>query len=155
MGVAGSGKTTIGIMLAEQLGWKFVDGDDLHPATNKEKMLRGIPLTDEDRQPWLVSIRRTVQDFESKDESVIVACSALKQVYRDILNSGTNISWIYLRGTRELIRDRLEQRSGHFMKSILLESQLQALEEPEDAMVVDIDPSPSEIVKEIRSGLGL
>jgi gluconokinase len=154
MGVAGSGKTTIGIMLAEQLGWKFVDGDDLHPATNKEKMLRGIPLTDEDRQPWLVSIRRTVQNFESKDESVIVACSALKQVYRDILNSGTNISWIYLRGTRELIRDRLEQRSGHFMKSILLESQLQALEEPEDAMVVDIDPSPSEIVKEIRSGLG-
>src|SRR4051812_3251140 len=113
MGVSGSGKTTVGFALAGEQGWRFVDGDDLHPAANVEKMARGIPLDDADRWPWLLAIRNVIQEAESKSGNLIVACSALKQAYRDYLNSGTHIRWIFLTAAPELIRERLRQRGHH------------------------------------------
>ena len=155
MGVSGSGKTTVGTSLARELGWQFVDGDDLHPAANVEKMAHGIPLNDADRQPWLAAIRTVIQQSERTGQDLIVACSALKHEYRNYLSSGTNIRWIFLNGAPELIHERLSERAHHFMKSALLDSQLETLEPPRDALIIDIAPPVHSIIKLIRERLAI
>jgi gluconokinase len=155
MGVSGSGKTTVGQMLASELGWEFADGDDYHPAANVEKMRNGIPLTDADRAPWLETLRALIAGWIAAKRNAALACSALKRAYRESLRIGPEVRVVYLRGTPELLRERLRARVGHFMTERMLESQLAALEEPEDAVVVDVDRSPAEIVAEILARLGL
>jgi gluconokinase len=155
MGVSGSGKTAVGTALAGQLGCRFVDGDDLHPAANVEKMAHGIPLNDTDRRPWLLAIRTVIQESEGKGQDLIVACSALKQEYRNYLNSRTHIRWVFLNGAPELIRNRLRQRAHHFMTSALLDSQLDTLQPPNDALVVHIAPPVDAVIRSIREGLGI
>lgn len=136
MGVSGSGKTTIGRALAHRLGWPFHDADDHHPAANVEKMRQGIPLTDVDRGPWLTALRKIIDASIDKGEPGVLACSALKQRYRDIL-SVPGLRFVHLRGDLATIRARMEGRQ-HFMPIKLLESQFLALEEPADAIVVDV-----------------
>jgi gluconokinase len=153
MGVAGAGKTTIGQMLANRLRCPLLEGDALHPAANIQKMSRGIPLTDEDRQPWLAAIRSHMEEAANRHADLVVACSALKQQYRDFLSNGLSITWVYLKGSAELIRSRLEQRKNHYMKPEMLDSQLEILEEPADAIVVDVAPTPAEIVNRILAQL--
>ena len=150
MGVSGVGKTTVGTMLAAQLGWEFADGDDYHPAANVEKMRNGIPLTDADREPWLESLRSLIAAWIAAGKSAILACSALKQAYRDRLMVGASVRVVYLKADRELLRERLLLRRGHYMKEGMLESQIATLEEPEDAVVVDARSSVEEIVREIQ-----
>ena len=134
MGVAGAGKTTVGKLLATQLGWKFADGDDYHPAVNLEKMRKGIPLTDADRAPWLETLRELISGWITAKKNVVLACSALKREYRTKLHIGPEVRIVYLKGSPELLRRRLHERNGHFMTEQMLESQLAALEEPEDAV---------------------
>jgi gluconokinase len=156
MGPAGSGKTTVGRLLAAQLSWEFADGDDFHPPSNIAKMSRGIPLTDEDRLPWLQSIRDAMRQWQAQRKSAVVACSALKRSYRDLLGIGSNakdIKLIYLKGTYDLLLQRLHSRKGHYMKEQMLASQLADLEEPTDALISDISNSPEQIVTEIRTKL--
>ena len=155
MGVSGSGKTTVGQLLASQLGWEFADGDDYHPAANVEKMRNGIPLTDADRAPWLETLRALIAGWIAAGENAVLACSALKRTYRENLQIGPDVQVVYLRGTPQLLRQRLRTRIGHFMTERMLESQLAALEEPEDAVVVDVDRAPARIVAEILARLGL
>lgn len=158
MGTAGSGKTTVGELLASQLSWEFADGDDFHPSANIEKMSRGIPLTDEDRLPWLQSIRDAMQQWQAQGKSVVVACSALKRSYRNMLGVDSNakdIKLVYLKGSYDLLLARLHSRPGHYMKEQMLASQLADLEEPTDALTIDVAESPEQIVSEIRSRLGL
>ena len=154
MGVAGSGKTTIGTMLADALGCSFLDGDTLHPAENIERMARGVALTDDDRAPWLAGIRARLLDAAHRGESLVVACSALRESYRDYLASGISVTWVYLKGDEELLESRLARRTGHFAKADLLASQVAALEEPTDAIVADIAMPPAVIVEHIMSRLG-
>jgi gluconokinase len=154
MGVAGSGKTLIGSMLAHAMGSKFADADEFHPAVNIEKMSRGIPLTDADREPWLRAIRQALCNWSVAGEDAVVTCSALKQSYRDQLSRGCDVNIVYLKGQFELIHSRLAQRSGHFMKPEMLASQFADLEEPADAIVVDVSRPPEEIVAEIVARLG-
>lgn len=153
IGVAGSGKTTVGKLLASKLGWSFYDADDFHPKANIEKMSKGIGLTDEDRWPWLKSIR----DFiDQKNEQMVFACSALKKSYRDELRkSKSHIEFIYLKGSKELILHRLEDRKGHYAGVDLLENQFQALEEPQNVPVEDITQNPGTIVSDILKLLDL
>ena len=153
MGVAGSGKTTIGRMLADALRCPFLDGDSLHPATNIDAMRRGVPLTDADRMPWLAAIRDRMLEAHQRDESLVVACSALRQSYRTYLADGLTIIWVYLRGAADLLGSRLELRRGHFLKSELLASQLETLEEPGDAIVADIGLPPEDIVRQVLDAL--
>jgi gluconokinase len=153
MGVAGSGKTLIGSMLAESLGWKFADADDFHPAANIEKMSRGIPLTDADRSPWLMAMHEAIQRWIAAGANVVLACSALKREYRNQLWKGPELPVVYLKGDIKLIHSRLAARRGHFMKAAMLESQLADLEEPEDAIVVEVSQTPEEIVARIKSRL--
>ncbi len=153
MGVAGSGKTLIGRMLAESLQWIFADGDQFHPALNVEKMTRGLPLTDADRKPWLAAIRCAIDDWSESRQNAVLACSALKQKYRDELTSGVEARIVYLKGSAQLIHDRLSHRQNHFMKPEMLSSQLTDLEEPEDAIVIDVSQAPDEIIAEIRRRL--
>lgn len=156
MGVAGSGKTTIGQLLARKFGWEFHDADDLHPARNKEKMSQGIPLTDDDRGPWLQAVRDLVRQCLIENRDTIIACSALKQQYRDLLTSGSKeVSLVYLKGSQELITKRLSARSGHFFNVKLLQSQFDSLEEPKEGIIVDISGTPESIVDEIRAKLNL
>lgn len=157
MGVSGSGKTTVGKELARQLGWTFVDADDFHPAANVEKMHRGEPLTDEDRRPWLAALHQRLLEAAQRGENVVLACSALKHAYRDYLQheEPDRISFVYLRGSEELIRQRLAARHGHFMNPNLLHSQFETLEPPENAIEVDIAPPPAIVAANIRSKLGL
>lgn len=155
MGVTGSGKTTIGRMLSEQLGWKYYDADDFHSAANIEKMHGGIPLNDEDRRPWLESLRELIRGSLERDENIVLACSALKESYRDLLVLDDRVHLIYLKGDYELIRKRLSERHGHYMNPKLLDSQFETLEEPTDALPVDVSSTPEEIVKIIRQGLNL
>jgi len=153
MGVSGSGKTTVGTRLADRLGWTFADGDDFHPPANVEKMSRGEPLTDADRWPWLRAVRDFIAERLEADAPAVVACSALKAAYREVLledNDGAEL--VYLRGDYDLIRDRMEARSDHFFDAELLDSQFEALEPPsaEEAYVVDVDAPPDAIVHTIR-----
>ncbi len=155
MGVTGSGKTTIGSMLAAHLGWHFADADDFHSAANKAKMHQGIPLTDADRLPWLAAIHDQIAKWVAVKQNVVLACSALKQSYRQLLWNGPEVQFAYLKGSYELIAERIRARKGHFADEHILAGQFAALEEPSDAVVVDIRPAPEEIVDEIRRRLGL
>lgn len=148
MGVSGCGKTTVGKALAADLGWTFLDADDFHPAANIQKMSNGVPLTDEDRWPWLDALRDRLHDLNDANQSVVLACSALKQTYRVRLASAADdIRWIYLQGTPEQIRGMMERRKGHFMNPGLLASQFAALEEPADALVV---PAVMDVAAQVR-----
>ena len=138
MGVSGCGKTKVGKALARSLGWRFIDADDLHPQSNVDKMASGVPLTDDDRWPWLDRIVAEMQRATAAGEHLVVACSALKQVYRDRLASGGDVRVIYLKGDAATIEPWIARRKGHYMPPSLLSSQFAALEEPEDAVVVDI-----------------
>lgn len=155
MGVSGSGKTTIGSLLAQQLGWEFADADDYHAAANVEKMRNGIPLTDADRAPWLEALRSLIADWINKRTSAVLACSALKQAYREKLRVDPQVRVVYLKASAELLARRLLERRSHYMKKEMLESQLATLEEPEDAVTVDANRTPEKIVHEIRRHLGL
>ena len=149
MGVSGSGKTTVGELLASNLGWNFEDADDFHPEANVTKMSQGIPLTDEDRAPWLATLASAIRTWVTQHENVILACSALKQKYRDQLLIDQQVKLLYLRGSFELILSRMQQRGSHYMKPDMLRSQFEVLEEPKDAIVVDITPPPADIAREI------
>lgn len=156
MGVSGAGKTTIGRLLAQQLGWEFCDADDLHSDANKLKMTAGIALTDSDRAPWLVKIRNLIADRLEKDGNLVLACSALKQNYRDqITVDAQHVKFVYLKGDRELIAARIAGRKSHFMNKSLLDSQFETLEEPHDGTVVDVAASPEVIVANIRRRLAI
>ena len=152
MGVSGTGKTTVGALLAQTLGASFCDSDDLHPAANVAKMTRGEPLGDEDRWPWLERIKARIDEAISHDEALVVACSALKRSYRELLGVDTrNLRLVFLKGTKGVLSQRLASRHGHFMQATLLESQLAALEAPtpDEALIVDIAASPEELVGQI------
>lgn len=153
MGVCGCGKTTVGEKLAERLGCGFSDADGFHPKENVEKMRAGIPLTDEDRWPWLAALRAAIEGWQADGVSHIVACSALKQVYREILSPKDDVIFVYLKGSAEVIGPRLRARQGHYMNPALLESQFATLEEPKDAVVVDIGGTPDEIVADVLARL--
>ncbi len=158
MGVSGSGKTTIGHLLASQLGWQFADADDYHSVANVEKMRSGIPLTDADRAPWLEALSSLITGWITRGKNALLACSALKKAYRDELRVGPEVKIVYLRGTANLLHERLRSRTGHYMSESMLASQLATLEEPikhEDALVIDIAQTPNAIVAEIRARLGL
>ena len=154
MGTTASGKTTIGSLLAQRLGWEFVDADDFHPAANVEKMKHGIPLTDADREPWLKALHDKIVQWSAEGRNVVLACSALKQSYRDELRASRDVKFVYLKGSYELFSQRVLARKGHFAKQDLLASQFATLEEPTDAITVDATPSPEEIVSEVRRRLG-
>jgi gluconokinase len=151
MGVSGSGKTTIGQRLAHELGWPFYDGDDFHPQANIDKMRQGAPLTDDDRASWLGALRQLIDDMLAANQSAIIACSALKQAYRDRLaGPHQDVVFVYLKGSYALIRQRLLERQGHFMRAGLLASQFETLEEPERALTVDIAQEPGVIIAQVR-----
>jgi len=158
MGVSGSGKTTVAVMLADALGVAFLEGDDLHPRSNVEKMKNGTPLTDEDRWPWLRAIAARIDQWRAEDKAGVVTCSALKRAYRDILiGDRPEVRLVYLKGSHRLIHDRMAARHEHFMPVGLLDSQLATLEEPgpdERPIVVDVGGSPEQIVAEILRQLG-
>ncbi len=150
MGVAGSGKTTIGQLLASKLGWLFFEGDDFHSQENVEKMAQGTPLTDEDREGWLEAIAGQIKLLEQDSRSAVIACSALKDSYRKKLSSAAKgVKFVFLRGDFEAVRERLESRKGHYMKSTLLQSQFDILEEPENSLDIDIKNSPEKITETI------
>ena len=154
MGVSGAGKTAIGERLAARFGWGFFDGDDFHSAANVSKMASGQPLTDADRAPWLASIHRRILDLEATGSNAVIACSALKQSYRQQLLADTSRTEIvYLRGARELIERRLRQRQDHYFDVALLASQFVTLEEPEDVLVVDIDGDPEAVTEAVLEAL--
>ena len=155
-GVSGSGKTTIGRLLAENLGWSFYEGDDFHPQVNIEKMRQGIPLNDDDRKPWLRNLRQLIDELVLKKEMAIVACSALKSSYREMLaGNNKDVKFVFLKGDYQLIEERLNNRSGHFFGANLLKSQFEVMEEPEFGLTVDISQEPNAIVDEIMKGIGL
>lgn len=155
MGVSGCGKSTIGAKLAEELGWAFFDADDFHPAENREKMAQGIPLTDADRAGWLAALQYLLSTQIEKESSCVLACSALKQRYRDTLAVNETVRFVYLRGSFDQIETRMKRRKDHYMPVELLKSQFEALEEPRDAVIVDISHTPEEIIKIIRKGIAL
>ena len=157
MGVSGSGKSTIGKILAERLGWTFVEGDDYHPAVNVAKMHSGVPLTDEDRAPWLAALRDRMDAAAQRGENVVLACSALKHAYQHYLEQHEPelVRYVYLHASEELIRQRLAARTGHFMNPGLLHSQFETLEPPEHALRVEVSGVPEAVVDEIRQKLRL
>jgi len=156
MGVSGSGKSTVGRKLAERLGWPFHDADYLHPEANKSKMHRGIPLTDEDRMPWLEAIRELIAGYLHHGRNAIVACSALKRSYRTQIGAGLSaVKFVYLQGEFDLIERRLAERHGHFFDPHLLRSQFDDLEEPADAVIEEITHPPDVIVESIIARLRL
>ncbi|MGA7814821.1 gluconokinase [Caballeronia sp.] len=152
MGVSGCGKTTIGEMLAERLKCDFADADSFHSQANKDKMHKGIALTDEDRWPWLAAIRASIEEKQADGTTHVYACSALKRVYRDILRHGDkDVTFVYLKGKPELLRERIKTRTGHFFDPALLQSQLDTLEPPgpDEAVEVDIALTPEQIVDKV------
>ena len=153
MGVSGSGKTTIARGVAEREGWLLVEGDAFHPPANVAKMHAGTPLTDEDRSPWLRAIAHEIDAMRAQGQSAVVACSALKRAYRDILiGDRSDVILVYLQGSKALIAERLAARKGHFMPAALLDSQFATLEEPsedEHAVVVSIAPAADAIVEDV------
>jgi gluconokinase len=156
MGVAGSGKTTIGQLLAVTLGWGFADADDFHPPANIAKMAAGLPLNDDDRAPWLAKLREYIDGCLARGESTVVTCSALKERYRHILVADpTQVKIVHLHGARELLWSRITSRVGHFMAPAMLDSQLAVLEPPEHALRIDIAQTPVQIVQQIRDAFGV
>jgi gluconokinase len=156
MGVSGSGKSTIGRRLAEDLGWQFLEGDDFHAPESLDKMRHGVALNDQDRGPWIEVLREVIRQISVTEQRAVIACSALKAAYRDRLTMGVpHVALVYLRGGPDLIRQRLQLRTGHFMKVGLLESQFLTLEEPQNVPVVDVDLSPDVIVHRIKKVLQL
>lgn len=158
MGVSGCGKTSVAEGLAATLPAAFIEGDSLHPAENVEKMSKGIPLDDADRWPWLDIIGRALSDALAQDKSIVISCSALKKVYRDHLRAaaGGKLSFVFLKGSRELLLGRMTARRGHFMPASLLDSQLATLEDPSDepgVVTVDIDAPIAQIVNAALDGL--
>jgi gluconokinase len=156
MGVTGTGKTTVGHALAQATGWTFADADDFHSEANKEKMHSGIPLTDADRAPWLAALHRQIFQWTSQNQNAILACSALKESYRDTLAQGlppNAIRWVYLTGPVDLIRQRLQARHGHYMPALLLPSQLATLEPPRDAIRIEVNQPVPTMVQEILAAL--
>jgi len=155
MGVSGSGKTTIGKLLAGNLGWDFYDGDDFHSPANIAKMSGGTALTDEDRQPWLQSLRELITRCIDREEPAVIACSALKKSYRIELRVNETVRFVYLKGSFAQLEKRLNERQNHFMTSELLADQFATLEEPEDALKIDVSRPPAEIVSSIRTAFGI
>ncbi|MCI0488900.1 MAG: gluconokinase [Blastocatellia bacterium] len=160
IGVTGSGKTTVGKLIADLLGWPFYDADDFHPEANIIKMRSGIPLTDADRAPWLHALERLIADSLSGNHSAVLACSALKEAYREHLRAPSasdpsSVRFVYLRISPVVAEQRLQQRPDHFMPPGLVPSQFEALEEPADALIVEATLEPREIASEIRQALGL
>ncbi|MBN3727695.1 gluconokinase [Burkholderia sp. Ac-20379] len=158
MGVSGAGKSRIGELLAERLGCTFTDGDAFHSAANKEKMHQGIPLTDDDRWPWLKSIREAIEAKQQAGETAVFTCSSLKRAYRDVLRGGDHdVRFVYLHGTFEVLTERLKTRTGHFFDPKLLQSQLDTLEVPgeDEAVQVSIEQTPEQMVDEVLAKLGL
>jgi gluconokinase len=155
MGVTGSGKSTVGKLLASQLGWKFFEGDDFHSPTNIEKLRRGQPLNDADRTPWLEAIREVIRTAIDRGENAVIACSALKESYRKLLQIREPASFVYLKACVALIQDRLKNRTGHFMNPDLVQSQFDTLEAPEEALQIDAGSTPAEIVQVIRNRLAV
>jgi gluconokinase len=155
MGVCGAGKTTVGRLLAAALSFEFADADAFHPEANRVKMARGVPLDDDDRAPWLRALASSIDVWLLERRDVVLACSALKRSYRAmLLRDRERTRLVYLRGSPELIRERLDRRVGHFADSALLESQLAALEEPDDALIVDVAAPPEAIVQTLLGRLG-
>lgn len=155
MGVAGAGKSTVGELLSAELGCEFLDADTLHPAANIQKMTQGISLTDSDRAPWLAAIHARIVESFQRGQSLVVACSALKQRYRETLADGVSITWVYLKGSEEIIRARLLQRQHHFMKAQMLASQFADLEEPTNAIVIDVAVEPLLAVRRIVNAVSI
>jgi gluconokinase len=155
MGVSGAGKTTIGQELAQQLGWPFADADDFHSAANVAKMRAGIPLDDDDRAPWLQSLHHAIEGWIAARQSVVLACSALREAYREQLIVGPDVKVVFLHAQFALVSKRLEVRHGHYMNPGLLRSQFDTLEVPEDAISVDVSGRVPEIVAEIRAAIGV
>lgn len=154
MGVTGVGKTTVGRLIAQRMGACFVDADDFHPPANVAKMRAGIPLDDDDRQPWLAALNAHLKEAARRGEGVVLACSALKAAYRERLREGLpGLRFVHLVGARELIAERLGARSGHYMNPALLDSQFAALERPDDALSVDVGPAPEELANTVCADL--
>lgn len=152
-GVTGSGKTTVGRLLAGELGRKFYDADDLHPAANVEKMRRGEPLDDADRAPWLAAVRAIIEKALAGGENAVIACSALKESYRAMLQVSPKVVFVYLKIDPALAKERLTRRTGHFMNPSLVQSQFDALEESATALEVDASAPPAEIIRTVRARL--
>jgi gluconokinase len=156
MGVSGVGKTTVGEILARQTGWVLYDADDFHSPANIEKMRNGIPLTDEDRWPWLDRLNAVLLEAEQQGRSAILACSALKERYRDRLAQQLkSVRWVHLTGNFEMIKQRIDARKGRYMTAKLLESQFAALEQPRNAIVVDVGAEPDELAARVSAALAL
>ena len=155
MGVSGSGKSTVGSRLADELGWEFYDADDFHNEANRSKMSHGIPLTDDDRTAWLASLRELIQKNINSATPIVLACSALKESYRAILNVDEQVRFVYLKGSYAEIESRLKNREGHFMPVKLLASQFETLEEPANALHVKVTHTLEEIIQIIRKGLAI
>jgi gluconokinase len=155
MGVTGSGKSTVGKLLARQLGWRFFDGDDFHPPDNIGKLRRGVALDEKDRKPWLRAIRECIKAMIDRRTDSVMACSALKHSHRRMLRVGEGVVFVYLKADSGLVRERLKARAGHFMNPSLVQSQFDALEEPEEALQIDASLPAREIVRRIRDQLAL
>jgi carbohydrate kinase (thermoresistant glucokinase family) len=157
-GVSGAGKTTVGKLLAQQLSWHFYEADDFHSRANIEKMHRGVPLTDEDRWPWLDSLRDLIKRCVEARQNAVLACSALKRAYREHLRVSEKVKFVFLRGDYAVIEKQLRHQHGHFMNPALLRSQFADLEEPkpdEDALTIEVGRTPRELVAEIQTNLHL
>jgi gluconokinase len=157
-GVSGSGKTTVGELLARELGWRFYEADDFHSPANIEKMRRGIPLTDEDRRPWLENLRELIKRRVAANENAVLACSALKRAYRKHLRVSAEVKLVFPRGDYALVAGQLRHRRGHFMNPELLRSQFADLEQPqpeEGVLTIELGRTPRELVKEIKAKLPL
>ncbi len=155
MGTTGAGKTTVGKLLAGKLNWAFLDADDFHPATNIEKMKQGIPLTDADRGPWLAAIHAALEQQSAAGKDCVLACSALKNSYRETIGAGLAMKVVYLKGSYEEMRTHILARHGHFAGEGILTGQFRDLEEPSVAVVVSVRQTPEEIVKEVLRELKL
>jgi len=154
MGVSGSGKTTVGKLLAQSLNWDFTDADDFHPSANIDKMSRGIPLEDADRLPWLLELQAAIDRWLLENKNVVLACSALKTSYREMLcRDQQGMKIVYLKCSFQLLAARLTSRENHYMKADLLLSQLDTLEEPEDAIIIDASQPIEVILRQIRNHL--
>ena len=157
-GVSGAGKTTVGKLLAREVGWCFIEADDFHPAVNIEKMRNGHPLTDKDRRPWLERLRQQIERLLSGGENAVLACSALKRAYRDRVRVSDDVKFVFLRGDHALVEKQLRSRRGHFMNPALLQTQFDDLEEPqpdENVLTIELGRTPEEIVERIKTKLNL